>query len=223
MRTKKRAAGSSARRTAAPAARRAPEETRARLLVAAKKLFARAGLHGVSVSEIATEADVSAAMINHHFGGKEALYRACVEGFGTARLRALDRLLVAPTTPEELEVRLDVLVTQLLEMHLEDPDAVSILLRDANAAEHWGAEVERTVYEFTLKLSTFFALAQKHGLLRAEIDPMTPAAILYLSLSGLIQVDAHRERVTGMSLRDPKHRREIVTRLIGVVLRGVLR
>ncbi len=161
-------------------------------------------------------------MINHHFGGKEALYRACVEGFGAARLRALDRLLVAPTTPEEFAVRLDVLVTQMLEMHLEDPDAVTILLRDANAAEHWGSDVERTVYEFTLRLSSFFALAQQHGLLRAGVDPITPASIVYLSLSGLLQVDAHRERVSGVSLRDPKQRREIVTRLLDVVLRGVI-
>jgi AcrR family transcriptional regulator len=200
-----------------------PEETRSRLLAAAKRLFARAGLHGVSVGEIASEAKVSAAMINHHFGGKEALYRACVEGFGAARLRALDGLLVEPKTAEELEVRLDVLVTRMLEMHLDDPDAVAILLRDANAAEHWGAEVERTVYEFTLKLATFFSLAQQRGLLRPGIDPLTPAAALYLSLSGLLQVDAHRSRVTGVSLRDPKHRREVVSRLINLVLHGVLR
>ena len=221
--TTTRVPASDTRRAVAPKARRVPEETRSRLILAAKKLFARAGLHGVSVGEIAAEAHVSAAMINHHFGGKEALYRACVEGFSEARLRALDRLLVAPRTVEEMETRLDVLVTEMLEMHLEDPDAVTILLRDANAAEHWGAEVERSVYEFTIKLSTFFALAQKHGLLRAEVDPITPAATLYLSLSGLLQVDAHRERVTGVSLRDPKQRREVVTRLLDIILRGATR
>lgn len=204
------------------AARREPEETRARLVAAAKRLFARSGLHGVAVSAIAAEAGVSAAMINHHFGGKEGLYRACIEGFGAARLRALDPFLVAPADAAELEVRLDVLVTQLLELHLEDPDAVAILLRDSNAAEHWGPEVERTVYEFTLKLATFFALARDRGLLRPEVDPLTPAAILYLSLSGLVQVDAHRSRVTGASLRDREERRAIVKRLVDVVLRGVL-
>jgi AcrR family transcriptional regulator len=204
-------------------ATRDPEETRSKLLVAAKKLFARRGLHGTSVAEIGKEAGVSTAMINHHFGGKEALYRACVEGFGEARLRALDPFLVPPATPAELEVRLEVLVTQLLELHLADADAVTILLRDANAAEHWGAEVEQTVYSFTPKLASFFVLAAERGLLREGVDPLTPAAILYLSLSGLLQVDPHRERVTGASLRDPAHRREVVTRLIDVVLRGILR
>jgi TetR/AcrR family transcriptional regulator len=219
---KRRVSGKSGKRSGAPV-RRVPEETRSHLVTAAKRLFARSGLHGVAVSEIAKQAGVSAAMINHHFGGKEGLYRACIEGFGAARLRALDALLVAPANATEFEVRLDVLVTQMLELHLEDPDAVSILLRDANAAEHWGPDVERTLYEFTLKLATFFALAQERGVLRADVDPLTPAAVIYLSLSGLLQIDAHRSRVTGMSVRDPKERREIVKRLIDVVLRGVAR
>lgn len=201
---------------------RSPERTRASLIDAAKRLFARRGLHGVSVAEIAAEAGVSTAMISHHFGGKEALYRACVAGFGAARLAALERLIVIPRTREELELRLDQIVGELLELHIEDLDMVSILLRDANAAEHWGPDVERGVYQFSPTLARFFAGAQENGLLRADVDPAVPAALLYLTLSGLLQVDAHRERVTGASLRDPGYRRALVAQLIDVVLRGAL-
>jgi AcrR family transcriptional regulator len=201
---------------------RAPERTKTKLIAAAKRLFARGGLHGVAVSEIAREAGVSTAMINHHFGGKEGLYRACVAGFGAARLAALERLVITPKTREELEIRLEQIVLELLELHVEDRDMVAILLRDANSAEHWGPDVERGVYQFSVTLSGFFAGAQKRGLVRSGIDPMTPAALLYLTLSGLLQVDAHRERVTGTSLRDPAHRRALVKRLIDVVLHGAL-
>src|SRR5204863_9753622 len=97
-----------------PAKTRSPERTKARLLQAAKKLFARTGLHGVSVSEIARESGVSAAMINHHFGGKEGLYRACVAGFGEAQLAALTRLVLAANTHEELAVRLQLIVIVFL-------------------------------------------------------------------------------------------------------------
>lgn len=203
-------------------ATRSPERTRGSLVEAAKTLFARSGYHGVAVSEIAHAAGVSTAMINHHFGGKEGLYRACVAGFGAERLAALERLVTAPKTREELVVRLEIIVTELLELHLEDPEMVTILLRDANAAEHWGPDVERSVYQFSITLSSFFAGAQQHGLLRKDVEPMTPAALLYLSLSGLLQVDAHRARVTGMSLRDPAHRRAVVKQFIDVVLRGAL-
>ena len=203
-------------------ATRSPERTREKLVDAGKHLFARRGLHGVSVAEIAAEAGVSTAMINHHFGGKEGLYRACVEGFGATRLAALERLVVAPKTLEELELRLEQIVTELLELHLEDPDMLAILLRDANAAEHWGPDVERGVFQFSRTLSMFFAAAQERGLVRAGVDPMTPAALLYLTLSGLLQMDAHLKRVSGMSLRDRKHRAALVKQLIDVVLRGAL-
>jgi len=211
-----------AKKRPAKIATRSPDRTRASLIEAAKHLFARRGLHGVSVAEIAAEAGVSTAMINHHFGGKEALYRACVAGFGAARLAALERLIVIPRTREELELRLSQIVTELLELHMEDLDMVAILLRDANAAEHWGPEVERGVYRFSPTLARFFAGAQEHGLLRADVDPQVPAALLYLTLSGLLQVDAHRERVTGATLRDPMYRRALVAKLIDVVLRGAL-
>ena len=93
---------------------------------------------------------------------------------------------------------------------------------DANAAEHWGPDVERGVYQFSPTLARFFAGAQANGLLRADVDPAVPAALLYLTLSGLLQVDAHRERVTGATLRDASYRRALVARLIDVVLHGAL-
>ena len=80
---------------------------RARLLCAAKELFARHGLHGVSVAEIAKRAKVSVGMINHHFGGKNDLYRACLDEFADLQLRSLNRFLAPPTSLNELIVRLN--------------------------------------------------------------------------------------------------------------------
>ena len=50
------------------------EESRARILDAAGRLFADRSFDGVSVREIAREAGVNGAAINYHFGSKEALY-----------------------------------------------------------------------------------------------------------------------------------------------------
>ena len=46
---------------------------------AAAELFARHGVGRTTVREIAAAADVNVAMVSHHFGGKEPLYRACLE------------------------------------------------------------------------------------------------------------------------------------------------
>jgi TetR/AcrR family transcriptional regulator len=201
---------------------RAPERTRARLLEAAKHLFARHGLHGVAVAEIAKRAEVSVGMINHHFGGKDELYRACLDEFAEIRLRALDRFLAPPASEAELVVRVKLLIGDLLDLHLAHPDVVAILLRDVNAAELWGPELEKKLYEFTPRLAKFFAQALKLGLVRADVDPIVVASALYLSLSALLQADAHRARVSGASLRDERTRARVVAQLIDVVLYGAL-
>jgi AcrR family transcriptional regulator len=201
---------------------RDPERTRARLLDAAKELFARHGLHGVSVAEIAKRAKVSVGMINHHFGGKDELYRACLDAFADLRLRSLDRFLAPPASRDEMLVRLRLLIDELLDVHLAHPEVVAILLRDVNAAEMWGSELERKLYEFTPRLARFFAQAQKLGMLRDDIEPVVVASVIYMSLSALLQADSHRARVSGTSLRDDKTRARFVAQLLDVVLYGAL-
>lgn len=51
--------------------------TRARIRDAAIVCFARSGVAGTSLRQIAGEAGVSAALILHHFGSKEGLREAC--------------------------------------------------------------------------------------------------------------------------------------------------
>ena len=53
--------------------------TAARIRQAALELFAADGVDGTSVRAIATEADVSPALILHHFGSKDGLRRAVDE------------------------------------------------------------------------------------------------------------------------------------------------
>jgi AcrR family transcriptional regulator len=52
------------------------EESRARIVEAAGRLFGERGFDGVSVRELARSARVNGAAINYHFGGKEGLYHA---------------------------------------------------------------------------------------------------------------------------------------------------
>jgi AcrR family transcriptional regulator len=60
-------------------ARPPAEATKKRILRAAAALFAEQGVGRTTVREIAKAADVNVAMVSHHFGGKEPLYRACLE------------------------------------------------------------------------------------------------------------------------------------------------
>lgn len=45
----------------------------------ALRLFARRGIDGVSIAEVALAAGVSKANVMHHFGSKDGLYAACLD------------------------------------------------------------------------------------------------------------------------------------------------
>jgi TetR/AcrR family transcriptional regulator len=57
---------------------RNPDRTRRRILQAAIRLFARHGLHAVSVDEIVGQARVNKRMVYHYFGSKDALFEAAL-------------------------------------------------------------------------------------------------------------------------------------------------
>ncbi len=59
-----------------PKADNAGNDTRAAILIAARRVFARRGLDGASVREVAETAGVNNAMIYYHFKDKDDLYRS---------------------------------------------------------------------------------------------------------------------------------------------------
>jgi AcrR family transcriptional regulator len=78
-------------------------DTRAQLLAAARVEFAERGYEGATVRRIAERAGVDAAMVNHWFGGKEALFTASLDIPVTpAQIRAE----VLPGDPEQLGERI---------------------------------------------------------------------------------------------------------------------
>ena len=55
-----------------------PVGIRARLLDAAEALLAQRGFHGVTMREVAVEADIKLGTLTHHFPSKDALFRSVV-------------------------------------------------------------------------------------------------------------------------------------------------
>jgi AcrR family transcriptional regulator len=202
---------------------RSTERTKARLEAAAKSAFAKHGFHGATVQQIATDAGVNVSLINHHFGGKEALYRACLRRFGQERLIALDRFLAPSKTSAEFQAKLQLLVTELLDQHRAEPEILAILLRDVGDPDLWGKELEQQLFGFTTKLAQVFAEAKARGFLRKGIDPLAAATVLYHTFSGLIQFGAHIERVTGLTLDDDTTRRSTIDKALDILFHGVLK
>jgi AcrR family transcriptional regulator len=68
------------------------QETRAELIAAAARVFARRGFQGASLVEIAREAGYSTGAVYWHFRGKDDLFLAVYETEAAARVREIERL-----------------------------------------------------------------------------------------------------------------------------------
>lgn len=88
-----------------------PDARRAEILGVARRLFGAGGYTTVSLSDIAAEAGVARALVNHYFGSKRQLYLEVVRQMMVVPASVSERL--PPTTPEE---RLSICVDRWLEV-----------------------------------------------------------------------------------------------------------
>src|ERR1700722_13879996 len=79
------------------------ESTPNLILEAAKRLFAAKGFDGTSVKELSEAAGTNICLISYHFGGKEGLYRTCLQQFGDSTGNSVEQILRTPKTAAEFE------------------------------------------------------------------------------------------------------------------------
>jgi AcrR family transcriptional regulator len=114
---------------AAPAYRRLQRDERRELLLArATELFAQHGYEGLSMSQLAREAQISKALLYHYFPSKRRLFEAALEE-GAEELRARTEPDPARPPSEQLATTLDA----FLEWVQERPAAYATLLQSGAA------------------------------------------------------------------------------------------
>jgi AcrR family transcriptional regulator len=88
-----------------PKSRRIDGDTRTEILTAARCVFARRGLDGASVREVAEAANVNNAMIYYHFKDKVELYRSVLSDSFTAFDRIWDHEIFNSPAPVRLKIQ----------------------------------------------------------------------------------------------------------------------
>jgi TetR/AcrR family transcriptional regulator len=88
-----------------PGRRAAGARTRAAILAAAERVFARAGLAGARTDLIAAEADVNKALLYYYFQSKEKLYQAVLEDHFEQFNRQALQVLGEPGSAREVLLR----------------------------------------------------------------------------------------------------------------------
>jgi TetR/AcrR family transcriptional regulator len=161
--------------------RRDPVATRNKLLAAARHEFAKRGLAGARVDEIAARAGVNKQLVYHYFGDKDALYLAVLE-WVYDEIRTQERGLKLEGLPPEAAIK------QLIESSFDHlarhPDFI-LLLNDENRHGARHVRGSRRLEDMHSPLVSMVARILKQGVragtFRKGINPVH----LYISIAGL--------------------------------------
>jgi AcrR family transcriptional regulator len=132
--------------------------TRIRIRESAVKLFAVQGEAATSTREIAREAQVSLAMVNHYFGSKSGLYSACVDAMYDELAEASARLEAALKNTHSPSMILETAVRECFQLARERRDAIRLILRKMlNDGELDPRRREETLLPFLETASTLLS------------------------------------------------------------------
>jgi len=161
--------------------RRDPVATRRKLLAAARHEFARCGLAGARVDEIADRAGVNKQLVYHYFGDKDALYLAVLE-WVYEEIRTQERQLNLEGLPPERAIRK--LIESSFDHLAAHPDFI-VLLNDENrgGARHVrdSRKLEAMHSPLVSMVSTILKEGVRAGTFRRGVNPVH----LYISIAGL--------------------------------------
>lgn len=163
------------------------EATKARILEAAKKEFAKNGLGGARVDIIADKARANKRMIYHYFGSKEGLFQIVLEAAYVDIRTAEQKLDLDHLDPKSA---LERLVRFTWEYYLRNPEFITLVnSENLHRAKHLRkSEVIKVVSrKFVSMVGALLDRGVAAGVFRAGIDPaqlnITIAAIGYYYLT----------------------------------------
>lgn len=167
--------------------RRDADMTRKRILAAATVEFARKGLGGARVDEIAVRSKSNKRMIYHYFGSKERLFTAVLEAAYLDIRSAEQTLHLTELEPEEAIVKL---VRFTWKYYLDHPEFLTLVnSENLHRARHLknSEAIRSTSGKFVQMVKAILDKGVAKGVFRKGIDPVqlniTIAAIGYYYLN----------------------------------------
>jgi AcrR family transcriptional regulator len=162
-------------------ATRDPEGTRARILGAATREFARFGLGGARVDRIARRAGANKRMLYYYFGDKDALFLAVLE-HAYASIRSAEQELHLLDTPPVAAV--ERLVEFTWRYYLAHPEFLTLLnSENLHRARHLrrSKDIRAMNSPLIATLREVLRRGEAEGVFRRGVDPLQ----LYISIAAL--------------------------------------
>jgi len=162
------------------------QENRAKLVAAARKVFAEKGLAAATARDIVRETDLASGTFYNYFEDKEDAFRAVFEEWAEQARSAAREKRLQPGIG--LEERIHDAYCSYFELVVADPEMFEVLRRNADAIAMMGSEdlFAEAVREFVEDMQQWV----REGQLPKQIEPWLPHIARSLAGGGF-QVAAH--------------------------------
>lgn len=160
------------------------QETRQRILDAARTVFGRRGYGQATVEEIAAEAGVSNGALYHHFASKEELFRAILDNHIREQHIQIGAFVPASSFREVIERFVGYWFNHLETEHESDSLFVELWAQAAR-----DPNVRASVAAFSRQgahlLGEALRVAQSAGAVRPDLDVEAASTLIYATMEGL--------------------------------------
>jgi TetR/AcrR family transcriptional regulator, fatty acid metabolism regulator protein len=158
------------------------EDRRRRILDAAVRVFARSGYHGSRVGDIAADAGVAHGLLYHYFASKdEVLETVFRENFG----QLLERFRAVEAAEEPAPEKLEGIAKILLRTWRNDPDLVTVMVREVARSPQLQAQVDEVREAFAI-VQRVIEQGQADGTFRRDVDAQLASWVVYGGLEEVL-------------------------------------
>jgi TetR/AcrR family transcriptional regulator, fatty acid metabolism regulator protein len=146
------------------------------------RVFARSGYHGARVGDIATEAGVAHGLLYHYFSSKEHVLETVFrENFG----ELLERFRSVEAADEPAGDKLEGIAKILLRTWRNDPDLVTVMVREVARSPQLQAQVDEVREAFSI-VQRVIEQGQVDGTFRHDVDAQLASWIVYGGLEEVL-------------------------------------
>ncbi|KAA3648709.1 MAG: TetR/AcrR family transcriptional regulator [Chloroflexi bacterium] len=153
-------------------------DVQSKILEAARQVFARQGLRGATMEQIAAEADVGVATVYRHFGDKETLLLAFINNV-TPR-GSVHTIMQNPT--DDVAADLRSMVHSILEFSHENRDIMRLVMVGDEQDLAYLSQIRANTDSSQARLTSYF----EHQIEAGQIQPLASAEALGLALMGMV-------------------------------------
>jgi len=177
------------------------EETRNRILTAARTVFARAGFRGATTQEIAREAKVNEVTLFRHFKNKNLLYSAVIGRCVDAQKEILGQAIQSDARLEE------VLLSVAESYHTAVVNAADFIRISIAESQNDTRHPHRKLYEVVKPFRDQFRLFLVHRQKAGEIHPDVDCEVAMEAFISLFFGNAIKPKIIPVSFSVDEYRR----------------